>query len=443
MRFVFLTCVLLWSGAGVAANWLEAMLAYDAKDYQTAREGFKELIEVGNDMAAYNLAAMAYRGEGENVDLAKAVALFELAGELGHPSAGQLANQLRVKLTAEQNKSTRQQLMSLQQQVFIPRLVPQTTDFARYDMLTPIKRVPPRYPEDAALSGQFGYVNLRFLVDESGAVTSVDTLDAFPQGVFEKSAIRAVKRWQYQPGDKKHLVRVKLDYTLDGYVDAVQLTKLIEKEKLWQYAVAGAPTYQEALGTLLELASSYSQHYFVDDKTAKLTADLPDFAVFSSKKIPKVNIEQFSGWASITLNEQGVITNVSQRHLYADSVDMDLVGLQVSKQSIAGEYRISRLSDKLSVNIEVKHLIRVASTLTPNFWWELAARNGDKRAQHIMAANDSSWERYLLSKNDPVVMAWSGSKLILDGYRKEGLALLDQAIALHYPQAKELKKQFM
>ncbi|WP_019677196.1 energy transducer TonB [Arsukibacterium perlucidum] len=443
MRYLFLTCLLLWSGTGLAANWLDAMLAYDAKDYQSAREGFTELLEVGNDMAAFNLAAMAYHGEGEDVNLAKAVAFFELAGVLGHPTASQLANQLKSKLTPEQNRTVQQDLLALQEQVFIPKVVPTAPENSAYEMPTAIKRVHPRYPKEAAMNGQFGYVNVRFLVDESGSVTSIDTLDAFPQGVFEKSAIRAIKRWKYQPSDKKHLVRVKLDFTLDGYVDAIQLTKLIEKEKLWQYAVAGVPNYQEALGTLLELAASYSQHYFVEDKTAKVTAELPDLSVFASKKTPGIEIEQFSGWATIKLNEQGIITGVSSHKLYPDSQNIDLVGLQVSKEGAAGEYRITRLSDKLSANINVEHVIKVASSLTPYFWWELAARNGDQRAQQIMAANDSRWERYLLSKNDPVVLAWTGSRMILEGNRKQGMALLEQAIALNYPQAREMKKQLM
>lgn len=287
-------------------------------------------------------------------------------------------------------------------------------------------------------------MHLRFLVDESGAVTSVDTLEAFPQGVFEKSAIQAVKRWQYQPGDKKHLVRVKLDYTLDdGYINAVQLTKLIEQENLWQYAVAGVPNYQQVLGTLLSLAAHYSEHYFVEDKAVKVTAELPDLAVFASQKTPKIEIEQFSGWATVTLDEQGVITKVSKRHLYPDSPDIDLIGMQASKKGTAGEYYITRLSDKLSGKINVRHVAKVAATLTPHFWWEMAARNGDQRAQQIMAANDSRWERYLLSKQDPVVMAWAGSRMILEGDRQQGMNLLEQAIALNYPQAREMKKQLM
>lgn len=443
MRFLLLTFILLWSSEGLAANWLEAMLAYDAKDYQTAREGFNELLEVGNDMAAYNLAAMAYHGVGEEVDLVKAVALFELAAVLGHPDADQLAKQLKAKLTPEQNQLMHQNLLLLQEHVFIPKVVSQATESAEYEMPTAIKRVPPKYPTKAAMNGQFGYVNLRFLVDESGSVTSVDTLDAFPQGVFEKSAIQAVKRWKYQPGDKKQLVRVKLDYTLDGYVDVVQLTNLIEKEKLWQYAIAGVPNYQEALGTLLHLASSYSQNYYREDDTLELTANLPDLSVLTNKKVPRVKIEQFSGWATIILNEQGVITDVSRRRLYQDSADIDLIGLQVSDEGTAGEYYITRLSDKLSANIDVKQVIKVASSLTSHFWWEQAARNGDKRAQQIMAANDTRWERYLLSKKDPVVMAWAGSRMILEGDRQQGMDLLEHAVALNYPQAKELKKQFM
>jgi hypothetical protein len=60
-----------------------------------------------------------------------------------------------------------------------------------------------------------------------------------------------------------------------------------------------------------------------------------------------------------------------------------------------------------------------------------------------MAAYDTRWEQYLLEQQDAEVMAWAGSRLILEGQRQQGLALLDAAIAKSYPLAEELKKQLM
>jgi hypothetical protein len=56
-----------------------------------------------------------------------------------------------------------------------------------------------------------------------------------------------------------------------------------------------------------------------------------------------------------------------------------------------------------------------------------------------MASRDPRWEQYLLQQQDPVVQAWTGVKLIINGQQKEGELLLDQAIAKGYETAKELK----
>ena len=62
------------------------------------------------------------------------------------------------------------------------------------------------------------------------------------------------------------------------------------------------------------------------------------------------------------------------------------------------------------------------------FWWEQAAKNGNLEAQRVMAAHNTQWENYLLSQQDGEVMAWAGTRLILEGQREQGMQLLEQAI---------------
>lgn len=65
--------------------------------------------------------------------------------------------------------------------------------------LTPLVRIPPDYPPRAGANQIEGYVILRFVVTESGAVADPEVLRAEPEGVFERAAKRAVLRWKYQP----------------------------------------------------------------------------------------------------------------------------------------------------------------------------------------------------------------------------------------------------
>jgi protein TonB len=62
-----------------------------------------------------------------------------------------------------------------------------------------IMKVAPIYPDVAARRGIEGYVDVRFSVTSSGTTSSVVVIQANPERIFNKSAIRAVKRWKYKP----------------------------------------------------------------------------------------------------------------------------------------------------------------------------------------------------------------------------------------------------
>ncbi|RUO79596.1 energy transducer TonB [Pseudidiomarina taiwanensis] len=64
---------------------------------------------------------------------------------------------------------------------------------------TPIVRINPRFPPEAARDGISGWVMLRFTIDETGGVTDVEVLDSEPRRVFDQEARRALLRWKYKP----------------------------------------------------------------------------------------------------------------------------------------------------------------------------------------------------------------------------------------------------
>ena len=65
--------------------------------------------------------------------------------------------------------------------------------------LTPLVRFPPEYPPRAVSNELEGYVILRFTVTETGSVADPEVLRSEPPKVFDRSAIRAILRWKYQP----------------------------------------------------------------------------------------------------------------------------------------------------------------------------------------------------------------------------------------------------
>ncbi len=65
----------------------------------------------------------------------------------------------------------------------------------------PLSRVNPRYPRKALRRGLEGQVVLEFVVDANGDVVedSIKIVSATPKGLFERTSIRALSRWRFQP----------------------------------------------------------------------------------------------------------------------------------------------------------------------------------------------------------------------------------------------------
>ncbi len=63
----------------------------------------------------------------------------------------------------------------------------------------PIVKVAPIYPRRAQTRGIEGWVLLSFTVTETGSVIDPVVIDAEPQGIFDRAAMKAVERFKYKP----------------------------------------------------------------------------------------------------------------------------------------------------------------------------------------------------------------------------------------------------
>ena len=72
-------------------------------------------------------------------------------------------------------------------------------DFGVNQQAMPLYRVEPRYPAKALKRGAEGFVVLKFTIDPTGRPTDIEVLDANPKRMFEKEAMRALRKWKYQP----------------------------------------------------------------------------------------------------------------------------------------------------------------------------------------------------------------------------------------------------
>lgn len=68
--------------------------------------------------------------------------------------------------------------------------------------LTRIRYVQPNYPPSARDRGIEGWVDVQFVVRADGTVGEANVIGAQPTGVFEQSALDAVRHWRYQPAGR-------------------------------------------------------------------------------------------------------------------------------------------------------------------------------------------------------------------------------------------------
>lgn len=63
----------------------------------------------------------------------------------------------------------------------------------------PLLRVEPQYPPAAAQDGVEGWVRMRFSIGRTGQVKNAIVVDSQPAVIFDEAALRAVRKWKYQP----------------------------------------------------------------------------------------------------------------------------------------------------------------------------------------------------------------------------------------------------
>jgi len=84
-------------------------------------------------------------------------------------------------------------------------------------------KVQPIYPNSALRRGVEGFVDLAFDITSAGSTTNIRVIDAQPDEVFNKAAIRALEKWKYKvpsseesaTGQKDMMTRIRFALEAD------------------------------------------------------------------------------------------------------------------------------------------------------------------------------------------------------------------------------------
>jgi len=101
----------------------------------------------------------------------------------------------------------------------------------KQDKVTPIVRIEPKYPIQAAKEGTEGSVVLVYDIAPGGLVENVSIVTAQPQGVFDRQAKIALRQWKYAKTDHgAQRLLVQLDFAMSQ--DSEKAPDLLERIKV-------------------------------------------------------------------------------------------------------------------------------------------------------------------------------------------------------------------
>lgn len=199
---VLISIAILLTSTPASADLYSAQVAYEKHDFNTAFAQFKELAELGQPQAQYNLAALYARGEGVPINLTYAHAWASLAGQNGEGKGATLASTLEPQLTPTSLRISADIQAQYSQATLNTRLLPRMLKGREYedrDPVRPSQPFQPTYPAPAEQQGIQGEVYVEFIVAPDGHPRIPRILYAVPSGYFEPTVRESVMRSVYLP----------------------------------------------------------------------------------------------------------------------------------------------------------------------------------------------------------------------------------------------------
>jgi TonB family protein len=202
MRSGLVALLLVLAAIPARADLYSATVAYKKGDFATAFQQFKELAELGQPEAQFDLAIMYAEGQGVAQNNVYAHAWASLAGQSGKAKASTLAEQLEPNLTPTSLKVSSDIQSQYSLSTLNARLMPHILKGKEYedrDPVRPSKPFMPAYPLEAQHQGVQGEAYVEFVVAPDGHPRLPRILYAIPGGFFEATVRESVMRSLYLP----------------------------------------------------------------------------------------------------------------------------------------------------------------------------------------------------------------------------------------------------
>ncbi len=361
MRGWLLLAAMLICPAAVA-DLFTANLAYQKGDYERAAHDYRELAELGQPLAQYNLAVMYLNGQGLRESELNAYVWASLSAENGYPAAKALADQLRPQLAPGSEKLAAEIAAPFSRASLDARLLPQLEDDVEREARCRSDKhqveLAGRYPRAALATGQQGSVVVRYTLMPDGSSRNPRILYAVPPGTFERTVRTAILHLhspedpRAAPADCSVMYRfVMAGSTFDGLKDFAKNVR-VEAE-------AGKPAAQLTYGMLLA--------NFPGELAVKKSDSVPWFLKAAQAGSPQA---QFAVGTSLTLNGWGCHCDETKGEVWLrKAAEADHPAAQVGLATYA-----------------LRGSPTEANTRLASVWLERAAKNGDQEGMFYLAA---------------------------------------------------------
>lgn len=184
------------------ADLSSAQLAYQQGDFARALADYRDLAELGQPLAEYNLAVMYAKGQGTRQSELNAYAWATLAAENGEARGQVLADELRPILAPGSERMAEDIRAPYTRAALDAKLMPQNPPDGRTDRRCwAVKQVIPKYPTDAQQRGMSGEVYVEWTVATDGSARYPRVAYAVPPNEFESAVQWAVLRTRYPAAD--------------------------------------------------------------------------------------------------------------------------------------------------------------------------------------------------------------------------------------------------
>jgi TonB family protein len=247
-RFLIGLCSALFlasAQAQVPVSFERTMVAYEAGNHEVARVSFERMARAGLTEAQFNYGVMLLSAQGGERQLVEGAAWIQLAADDRFGPAQDAVEALSQQLSTERQFEIAETAARLREahgrRALLERHLPSldTDGPATASELEQLSSDPgksrriievggqqviidrpwPDYPREAAQNGIMGVVRLGGWLEPSGEFLHPHVVSAYPEGIFERNALRAFSgitaEWQGEPPERPRYLSQTMTFTLN------------------------------------------------------------------------------------------------------------------------------------------------------------------------------------------------------------------------------------